>query len=104
SPTGRFGYQIQLLPMSQVVYAPPSVPISKWFALFGSHQIACLSSCSEVSIGLNVRAPSSERYSRTLATSTWSGFEGSIRTWLKYTGRLSGSADFLQVAPPSSLR
>src|SRR5262245_36206256 len=75
-----------------------------WSELAGSHQIACLSSCTSGSALSCERPPSSEIVSRTPPSSTRSGLFGSIRIWLKYIGRGLLAFTLRHDAPPSSDR
>src|SRR5262245_50224083 len=84
---------------------PPSLPMMMWSELFGSIQIAWMSSCvtSAASVS-NVRPPSTVICKPTPPMYTPSGLFGSTRTWLKYIGRGLLLLTLRHVCPASSVR
>src|SRR4051812_34037914 len=83
----------QLLPWSQVMSRPPSLPIMMCFELRGSIHIACWSTCAgsplppASSSVAKVLPPSVDLAQGSPPTYSVFGFIGSTRSWLKYIGR-----------------
>src|SRR5689334_10655185 len=92
SPVAIVRTNSHVLPPSQVMDSPASLPRSTWAGLRGSIQMAWLSSIilkkpPALSSVRNVFPPSSDFAGCTPPTQIVSSFVGSMRIWLKYNGR-----------------
>src|SRR5688572_5831766 len=85
--------KFQLLPLFQLTFTPPSLPMIRCCGFFGSIQIACWSTCPGEPLPpassrvTNVLPPSSDFATGRPATYTAFSLVGSTRIWLKYIGR-----------------